>query len=253
MIGIAAPMFGDCAKVLDLGCGDGGVMRLLKPFLPPSCRLIGIDPDPWETGLAKASGVYEEVFCCGGEKTPLPDSGVDAIFSNSVLEHIDPIDAVLRECSRVLRPNGLFVATVPGPHFHSLLRNPLSPWKARDRYLRDLDQRLRHLRYWNEGEWREHMADAGLSLIETHPYLSASETRRWELLSGLTGGLLHSLSGGKSPPIQIQRNLGIRGNLRLPSIVAKFVGSVITPDLRPSVDGKDKQGCLLLIGRKAKI
>jgi SAM-dependent methyltransferase len=39
-------------------------------------------------------------------ETGLPDASVDAIFSNSVLEHLPDVDAALREWRRIIRPGG---------------------------------------------------------------------------------------------------------------------------------------------------
>jgi ubiquinone/menaquinone biosynthesis C-methylase UbiE len=86
-------------------------MATLRPFLPEDAILTGLDPDPAETELAIGRGLYANVVTAGAERTPLADSSVDAIITNSVLEHIELIDQVLAECRRVLRPGGLFVAT----------------------------------------------------------------------------------------------------------------------------------------------
>ncbi|NTU76602.1 MAG: class I SAM-dependent methyltransferase, partial [Alphaproteobacteria bacterium] len=104
----ALPRLRDGRNILDLGCGDGGVMALLKPCFSPDAKITGLDADAEETALAKTRGVYAEVLSSGAEKMPIADASMDAIVSNSVLEHIDPLEAVLGEAGRVLRSGGWF-------------------------------------------------------------------------------------------------------------------------------------------------
>jgi ubiquinone/menaquinone biosynthesis C-methylase UbiE len=52
----------------------------------------------------------------------LPDGSVDSISSSHFLEHVDDLEAVLRESARVLRQGGRFLATTPhfsNPYFYS--------------------------------------------------------------------------------------------------------------------------------------
>ena len=52
--------------------------------------------------------------------TQLSDSSIDVVFSNSVLEHVEPeaIDAIMRESKRILRPGGIAIHSVNcGDHY----------------------------------------------------------------------------------------------------------------------------------------
>jgi ubiquinone/menaquinone biosynthesis C-methylase UbiE len=244
----ALPRLTECRAILDLGCGDGGIMAVLSHHIPFKAKLIGIDSDPAETALAEKRGLYVQLITGSAEKTTLPDASVDAVISNSVLEHIEPIDDVLRECARVLRPGGAFIATVPGPHFHQCLCGPWLPWITRARYLRDLDQRLAHLRYWTGKEWQKHLADANIELTDAKGYLPLPVVRRWELLSRLTGGLLYSLAKQKLSPIRLQRRLGLRKPIPFPHLLIDSASRLLSYGL----DGVPKApyGCLLLMGLK---
>ena len=159
-----------------------------------------------------AGGLYERVHTGSAAAIPEPDASVDFVFSNSVLEHIGPIDEVLAEAARLLRPGGHFILTVPGPGFHRALAGPGAgvPADARAAYLQEIDNRCAHLRYWSVGEWSQHLGRCGLQ-IQTHfEYLSPTQTRRWERLSAWTGGLLYRVYGKRERPIEIQRRLGLR-------------------------------------------
>lgn len=244
----AFPFLGKAKEILDLGCGDGGVMRLLRAHLPFVTILTGIDPDPAEMAMAQATGVYDHLAQTGSEALPFGDGVFDAIISNSVLEHIKPIENVLSEASRVLKEEGWFVATVPGPNFHACLKGSWKRGVSRQDYYNSIDSRLAHYRYWGAEKWTEELGRVGLRMVTVIPYLDQAQTQRWELLSRLTGGLLYHLSGGQQQPIQLQRKLGLRRADRvLPLFLAKALARLLFWNLR---DNKERYSCLLLVAQK---
>lgn len=234
---------------LDLGCGDGRLTALVLERLGPR-RLVGIDLDPAETKAAAATGIYERVHTGPAAAIAEPDASVDFVFSNSVLEHIPDLDPVLAEVARLLRPGGRFIFTVPGPDFHACLGGPWMPGVTRPDYLAALDRRLAHRRYPTATDWRGLLNRHGLTLDGVEGYLSRAEVRRWELLSRLTAGLLHTLTGGRAAPITIQRRLGLRqiqNRAALPAALAVPLAHLVTLGLRAD-DGAGPAGCLLLAG-----
>lgn len=249
LIEFALPLLKNCTDILDLGCGDGGVMAILLPHLPQNACVIGIDPDEFETAMALERGIYSKVITAGAEKIPLPDSCIDAIISNSVLEHIEPINNALKESARVLRTGGWFIATVPGADFHKCLYGPLLPWIDREKYLREIDKRLAHFRYWNAEEWRQNLAEAGLNLEKAFEYLPLQAVRRWELISRFTGGLLYSITGKKASPIQIQRKMNLRRRYKIPVFVIGFISRILGAGL--DIKNEKPFGGLLIAARKS--
>ncbi|HEX4928023.1 MAG TPA: class I SAM-dependent methyltransferase [Burkholderiales bacterium] len=237
-------------KGLDLGCGDGKLMRLLLDGLatsPPA--LVGADIDPLETRDAAASGVYQRVHTTPGSRIPEPDASFDFVYSNSVLEHIDDLEPVIAEVSRLLKPGGRFVFTVPAERFHECLAGPLLPWREREQYLRRLDRRCAHRRYWSEEQWAACLQRHAMEIVTALRYLTRREVQRWETLSRFTAGILYTLVGERLQPIEIQRRLGVRRRrLRLPQRAARLAGRVISVGVRPDAAGVF--GCLLVDGRK---
>ncbi len=49
----------------------------------------------------------------GEDKWDLPDNSVDVVVSNQCLEHIPKTDHFISEAHRVLKPNGIFIISVP--------------------------------------------------------------------------------------------------------------------------------------------
>jgi SAM-dependent methyltransferase len=215
---------------LDLGCGDGILTEILLRQTG-SRTLVGVDVDPHETRAAAHFPFYERIHTCPADTIPEPDASFDFVLSNSVLEHIPDLAATMAEVARLLRKNGRFLFTVPGPGFHRNLAGSVLPHVGRTRYLETLDRRLAHYHYLSAADWKALCARNGLVLDTCLGYLDERETRRWETLSRVTGGLLYSLFGATRRPIEIQRSLGARelqNRSRLPKPIAQALARCIS-------------------------
>jgi len=230
---------------LDLGCGDGHLMGIILESTGTR-DLVGLDVDPEETAIARARNVYHEVVTAPADHIPFGDDEFDYVFSNSVLEHIENIDGVLREVARVLRADGRFLFTVPGPDFHASLRGPQSA--DREAYLHAVDTRCAHLRYWSLAQWTERMEKSGLALIHCQEYLEEPQVQRWDTIARWTSGALMRVFKRKKRPIEIQRVLKIRSSrIRLPKILASGCARLMQiGDNTPS----SRFGCLLIEAKK---
>lgn len=103
--------------VLDLGCGDGVFASIC--FSAPVD--VGIDISTTEILSACRVGVYKHLSVADAHHMPFPANFFETVFSNSVLEHIPNLQPVLNEVSRVLRPDGVLMFTVPTTDFQDLL------------------------------------------------------------------------------------------------------------------------------------
>jgi SAM-dependent methyltransferase len=119
------------SRVLDLGCGRGGVVEL---FWRDVKLAAGIDPD--EPSLAERSTRGMPVVTGRGEDLPFAGESFDLIVSLWVLEHLRAPELVFSEVQRVLRPGGHFVFLTPN------LRNPLLAFNRLGRALPQLQRRL---------------------------------------------------------------------------------------------------------------
>jgi len=234
---------------LDLGCGDGRLTRLLFERVGHR-SLVGLDIDPLETAMAKQEGLYTCIHTASAEAIPEADASFDFVVSVSVMEHVQPIENMLREVARVLKPGGILVTTIPAVGFHHVLRGPLFRTSRRT-YLERIDRRLAHLRYWSVAEWVSACRSAGLTMTIAQPFLAASAVRRWETLSRMTAGVLHLISGGR-PPIAIQRSLGLRRVAqRMPRPLASLMSHILA--LGVSADdalSEHESGCLLVVAQR---
>lgn len=97
------------------------------------------------------------------------------------------VEGALVEIARVLRKDGLFVATVPTDHFIDVLWWPellerLSP-ALRDRYVSRLNRRLPHLTALPRDEWQRQFARHGLQVIRCEEFFSRRAGRPWSVLA----------------------------------------------------------------------
>jgi ubiquinone/menaquinone biosynthesis C-methylase UbiE len=93
------PFRGD-ERLLDVGCGDGGVARLLRRRV---ADIVAIDIESsaeWEdeAGL--------EFMQADGERLPFDDEEFDLLHSKDSLHHMEHPDQAIREYRRVLKPGG---------------------------------------------------------------------------------------------------------------------------------------------------
>ncbi len=238
---------------LDLGCGDGILTDILLRRTGPR-SLVGVDVDPLETRAAARFPFYRRVHTCAADRIPEPDASFDFVLSNSVLEHIPDLEAAVAEISRVLRANGRFLFTVPGPGFHQNLAGSVLPHVDRASYLDALDRRLAHHHYLSPEEWGGMCTRHGLVLDGCVGYLDRRETRRWETLSRLTGGLLYALLGETRRPIEIQRRLGARDlqNMAgLPAPLARGLAQLVSIGIPVGRGEPETASCLLVEGHRA--
>jgi SAM-dependent methyltransferase len=214
---------------LDLGCGDGILTGILLEAVGPR-RLVGIDLDPQEIEAARKFPFYERLHAAPATAIPEADGTFDFVLSNSVLEHIPDLESTIAEVSRVLRPGGKYVFTVPAPALHDNLSGPVMPNVSRATYIENLDRRIAHIHYLSVTQWRQMSEAHGLTLDDCLGFIDAQQTRRWENLSRVTGGALYWLFGERKSPIEIQRTLGLRAMQnrgRAPSALAGMVSNIV--------------------------
>lgn len=100
-------------RVLDLGCGTGALVLLLKRQYP-ELQIIGLDPDPKALQRARQKARRESFaahFDQGfGDALPYEDDTFDRVVSSFMFHHLegDERRQTMQEVSRVLKPGGSF-------------------------------------------------------------------------------------------------------------------------------------------------
>ena len=99
--------FGARGRILDLGCGTGGVLQHLQGL----GDAVGLDPAPEAARYCRRRAL--PMVLGSGLELPFADGSFDAVLALDVIEHVPDDVAMLREARRVLRPGGTLVVTVP--------------------------------------------------------------------------------------------------------------------------------------------
>ncbi|MEY2453981.1 MAG: hypothetical protein QOD92_3555 [Acidimicrobiaceae bacterium] len=106
-------------SVLDIGCGEGQISRLVH-----ASRVVGVDPTWAQLDVAKQRGGRPAYARAGAAALPIASSTFEAAVACLVFEHIRDVDDAIAEVARVLKPGGRFVFFLN----HPLLQTPNSGW-----------------------------------------------------------------------------------------------------------------------------
>lgn len=99
------------ARILDAGCGTGGLIKNLRPEFP-GWSWQGVDASPLACELARERADVE-VIEASLTKLPHAADEFDAMVSADVIYHIEDDELALREMNRTLRPGGMLIINVP--------------------------------------------------------------------------------------------------------------------------------------------
>ncbi len=151
---------GACGRILDVGCGYGGLGRNLRA--QGMAQVFGVEINP-EAG-AQLAGVYTDYWIGDVEQVILPDDikDFDCIVFADVLEHLrDPWGTLTRYLQR-LKPGGYMVASIPNVRNIALLYNLVvrGQWRYEESGLLDRT----HLRFFTRREILDLFSQAGLEI-----------------------------------------------------------------------------------------
>ncbi len=94
-------------KVLDLGCGRGTYYDKINSLLP-DVSYIGLD---LFIGMLEHHPAKERTLNSDAHWLPFASGSFDVVMANHMLYHVPNIDHAISEVKRILKPNGVFLAT----------------------------------------------------------------------------------------------------------------------------------------------
>lgn len=168
--------------MLDVGCGDG--LFALTVF--GKSLDAGIDLDEKEVARAVQRRAYKKTVCGSVNKMPFPSKSFKTVISNCVLEHVPDIDGALKEISRVLKPGGRLMITVPSECYntHSLfggLCRVLGLGSIEKKYIDGLNTVFKHFHVDDAKTWEGRFKKAGLKLVEAEYFVSIKAFHAYEI------------------------------------------------------------------------
>lgn len=159
-------------KILDLGCGNGYILRML----PPSFERYGCEVSKSAVDFIsdKDKGVHC-VVCDLNKEFPF-DADFDIIVASEVLEHLVNPDKVLENVKAHLTKQGLFLVTTPN----------VVHWTFRLQFLRGRfpTYNKSHLYFWDLEGFQDLLQSYGYQILNFYP--TVLETPFWPLTSILS-------------------------------------------------------------------
>lgn len=97
-------------RILEIGCGAGNILQEFRRG-----RMIGLDLSA--SLLRQSQEKSYKTNCsfvrCFGEHAPFAPGVFDKIYCSEVLEHVPDPSSICGEARRLLKPDGIFVVSVP--------------------------------------------------------------------------------------------------------------------------------------------
>jgi SAM-dependent methyltransferase len=183
-----------------MGAGDGHfAARTFHEKLT-----VGFDPALVSLKEASHFQAYELLVNGMGDRIPCEKESFASVVSNSVLEHIPDVDAVLLDIWRILKPDGKLVITVPNDNFTKNLSiarffdrigiKPLAAW-----YRRLFNKISRHYHPEPPAQWHTRLEKAGFQVLDEWNYFPRESLKILEwghFLVSRTGSIRSSSVNG---------------------------------------------------------
>jgi ubiquinone/menaquinone biosynthesis C-methylase UbiE len=98
------------SSVLDFGCGPGGYILPTTRLTGPTGMIYALDINPLAIESVEALALKHHLTNVktirSDGPTGLPDDSIDVILLYDVLHHLNPLESILEELYRVLKPEG---------------------------------------------------------------------------------------------------------------------------------------------------
>lgn len=156
------PYFANCRSVLDIGCGRGEFLDLMREMGIPA---KGIDLGEESVAQCRQKGLDAEVADLFAYLGPNTSGEFDGIFASQIVEHIDParLPEMIRLCAASLRRGGVLAMETPNPDCLAIFATYfyLDPT-----HTRPVPRQLLEF----------YMEEAGIGAIEVHELSPAAES-----------------------------------------------------------------------------
>lgn len=172
--------------VLDLGCGNGTVLRAMHE-INPEASYIGLEVAEKALEMARTRAPFAQFHTIeDGNAFPVAGESVDFVFCSEVIEHVYDTANAFAQMARALKPGGRLLITTPVFHPLKSVLYCLFRWE------RTFDPTGPHIRFFSRRTLCGCLESAGLVPL-THGYYSAARYYGW-----LIRGVIYVLA--EKPP-----------------------------------------------------
>jgi SAM-dependent methyltransferase len=203
-----APQLPANYHVLEIGCGTGNTLRMLKKACAAASVVVGLDL--FDEGLAYARRRTNVPLVRARIEQPPFTVPFDLIGMFDVLEHIEDDAATLREVRALTKPGSYLVLTVPAD---------MALWSR-------FDDESHHCRRYGPGELRDRLVAAGFEVEYLTSFMATlyplARVSRW--LSGKADGVRRRL--------RIAPKSAVLNDLKVWPVLNGMVGSMLRQEVR---------------------
>ncbi|MPZ93155.1 MAG: methyltransferase domain-containing protein [Actinobacteria bacterium] len=98
--------------VLELGCGEGRVVRDLESL---GHEVVGLDPSPTMVRHARQEDIHGAYVIAPGEQLPFAEGAFDLVIAYNSLQNVEDLAKTVAEVERVLTTDGRFCMCIAHP------------------------------------------------------------------------------------------------------------------------------------------
>ncbi len=231
--------------VLDLCCGDGQVISMLRKLRVVTGPVGGVEMSMNEISKSSKSKSHKWVLQASANHLPFKDGSFSFIIGNGALSSIrEGVGTSLDEVYRTLKNGASFVATVPTDKFIDVLLVPkilgIVSSNLRARYIRSMIQRLPLYNVSDSKGWMQRFGNAGFSVFQMEEFFSGKTGHLWSLFA-----------------MQVVRILGFLkyGDIRcVESVMSRLLQRVCAPSyINDRDDPNGNFGYLFIVAKKEDV
>lgn len=152
----------DVSKVLEIGCGNGIFIKLIKEYVKKDIESWGIEL--MEEYAEEARSIIDNVKVgkCEDLIADLPDNYFDLIIFNDVIEHLFDPKSVLITLKKKLTSKGKVISSIPNMRYHENLLGLVfkSNWEYEDSGIMDFT----HLKFYTHKSIKKLFYDSGYGI-----------------------------------------------------------------------------------------
>lgn len=153
-------------RILEIGCGSGATLKVLKET-GKAKEICGIEINK---NLSKQLSQDLDRYVIGDVESidiPFEENYFDYILYGDVLEHLISPEKVLNKYKKVLKDDGIVIASIPNIKYFSILLNLILFDKFEYANSGILDKS--HLRFFTKKEIKKMFEKENLKIVDTKP------------------------------------------------------------------------------------